>query len=204
MISSRGSRRRRSPATSAESSGACNAKRDTIHPPFARLPNNTLVFYRCLFFFLHFFSIAVLSRFFFVLLFFFSITMLSRSSFFLLLPVLLLSASSIFAASSLNLRPPFFFLGCPPAWPDFDRRGSLLLPAPRSPEVFSAARRAGQRGVPCRAGTKDSRDLLTRRPIPAGASCKLAGERSRKHTRVRYINRRDATRRADQGSPGPR
>lgn len=204
MISSRGSRRRRSPATSAESSGACNAKRDTTHPPFARLPNNTLVFYRCLLFFLLFFSIGVLSRLSFVLLFLFGIAALSRSLFLPVLPVLPLSASSIFAASSLNLRTPFFLVGCPPAWPGFDRRGSLLLPAPRSPEVFSAARRAGQRGVPCRAGTKDSRDLLTRRPIPAGASCKLAGERPRKHTRVRYINRPDAARRADQGSPGPR
>lgn len=44
VISSRGSRTRRSSATSAESSGACNAKRDRTNPPFARLPNNTLVF----------------------------------------------------------------------------------------------------------------------------------------------------------------
>lgn len=31
------------PATSAQSSGACNAKRDRAHPPFVRPPNNTLV-----------------------------------------------------------------------------------------------------------------------------------------------------------------
>lgn len=31
------------PATSAQSSGACNAKRDRTHPPFVRPPNNTLV-----------------------------------------------------------------------------------------------------------------------------------------------------------------
>lgn len=30
-------------ATSAQSSGACNAKRDRTHPPFVRPPNNTLV-----------------------------------------------------------------------------------------------------------------------------------------------------------------
>lgn len=31
------------PATSAQSSGACNAKRDRTHPPFVRPSNNTLV-----------------------------------------------------------------------------------------------------------------------------------------------------------------
>ena len=46
MISLRGSRTSGSSATSAESSGACNAKRDRTQPPFARLPNNTLVFHR--------------------------------------------------------------------------------------------------------------------------------------------------------------
>lgn len=161
------------PATSAQSSGACNAKRDRTHPPFVRPPNNTLV------------SSAAASS--------FPSAFLHRTApppphppFFLpsppppssLCPSCFSISSSLLISSSFHLAP---FVRCLPLSTRPHPRS--LLPAKRSPKVF-------QQRLARAAETKDNQDPLTRRPILLVVPCRFGvinrRRMARKSGRRRY------------------